>query len=1120
MPEARRAPDAAQRERALDPARSFIVQAPAGSGKTELLIQRYLVLLARVEQPESVVAITFTRKAAGEMRRRVLDALASASGPAPDAPHEALTHRLARAVAARDAARLWRLSENPSRLNIRTIDSLSASLTGRMPWLSRLGAPPEVTADASALYAEAARRTVALLSGDALSPHLERVLLHLDNNASALEALLANMLARRDQWLRHLAGVQPAEARPVLEGSLRNVIGESLARLRAAVPAELAHEIVALAAHAARNVDAGDPIAACAGLVALPAAGVEEFEAWRGLAKLLLTDEGGWRKPGGVKRTIGFPPQYPLQKQWFQELLASLGEHEEFRLRLAEIPKLPPHAYDPQQWEALEAVVPVLLAAAAQLLLVFSERGQVDFTEVSLRALQALGEEDEPTDLGLAFDARIEHLLVDEFQDTSVTQFELLRRLTAGWQADDGRTLFAVGDPMQSIYRFREAEVGLFLRAAREGLPQVPLDPVQLTTNFRSEQGIVDWVNRVFPGVLAQADDVVRGAVRFAASEAVHGAGSEPAVSVHPFLAKDDNAEAARVVEIVRQARQRDSAARIAILVRARAHIPWILRALRDAGICYRAVEIDQLAEVAITEDLLALTRALLNPADRIAWLALLRAPWCGLTLDDLHALASDDPEGAIWNLMHDAERLAALSADGRARLLRVRAALAAALAHRGPSLRRWVEGVWMSLGGPASAVNPGDLETAQAFFDLLEGAEQGGDADTDALAGRMEGLFAAADPEAGESLQVMTMYKAKGLEFDIVILPGLDRWVRGDEPRLLAWLERPGEYGPDLLLAPVKPAGTESDRLYDYVKAIEKAKADNEVGRLLYVGATRAKRQLHLLGRAAWDSAAATLVAPHRRSLLAKLWPAVKDEFAAAVARALPSAVAAPAAGAVAVSSPPIRRLVSGWVLPDPPRAVAVEAAEAMVERHAPAFEWVGDTLRHVGTVVHRVLHQVAIEGLAAWDEAHAGARRPAFEAALRRLGVPRSELAGAAAAVERAVLNTLTDPRGRWILGEHDGAQSEYALSGLAGATLLSVRIDRTFVDDAGARWIVDFKTSTHAGGDLRAFLDNELERYREQMTRYAGLMGRLDSRPIRMGLYFPLLTAWREYEAVAAA
>src|SRR5512142_3275600 len=103
MPEA---PDAAERACALDPRASFIVQAPAGSGKTELLIQRYLVLLARVERPESVVAITFTKKAAGEMRRRVLDALAQAAATIepPTEPHKALTWRLARAVRDRDIA--------------------------------------------------------------------------------------------------------------------------------------------------------------------------------------------------------------------------------------------------------------------------------------------------------------------------------------------------------------------------------------------------------------------------------------------------------------------------------------------------------------------------------------------------------------------------------------------------------------------------------------------------------------------------------------------------------------------------------------------------------------------------------------------------------------------------------------------------------------------------------------------------------------------------------------------------------------------------------------------------------------------------------------------------------
>src|SRR5207253_3724806 len=128
----------------------------------------------------------------------------------------------------------------------------------------------------------------------------------------------------------------------------------------------------------------------------------------------------------------------------------------------------------------LEAIGGVLRPAIAQLKLVFQARGQVDFTEVAQRALLALGKEGEPTDLALALDYRIRHLLIDEFQDTSISQYELVARLTEGWEAGDGRTLFAVGDPMQSIYRFREAEVGLFLEARRGGIGTVELEQIEL----------------------------------------------------------------------------------------------------------------------------------------------------------------------------------------------------------------------------------------------------------------------------------------------------------------------------------------------------------------------------------------------------------------------------------------------------------------------------------------------------------------------------------------------------------------------------------------------------------------------------------------------------------------
>ena len=124
-------PDIEARERALDPGASFIVQAPAGSGKTELLTQRYLRLLSTVESPEQILAITFTRKAAAEMRSRVLQALADAAGPPPDSAHKRSSWELARTARAADEQRQWRLAEHPARLRIQTIDALNASLARR-----------------------------------------------------------------------------------------------------------------------------------------------------------------------------------------------------------------------------------------------------------------------------------------------------------------------------------------------------------------------------------------------------------------------------------------------------------------------------------------------------------------------------------------------------------------------------------------------------------------------------------------------------------------------------------------------------------------------------------------------------------------------------------------------------------------------------------------------------------------------------------------------------------------------------------------------------------------------------------------------------------------------------
>jgi len=1071
--------DSAARRRALDPSASFIVQAPAGSGKTELLIQRYLKLLETVETPDAVIAITFTRKAAGEVRSRVLEALRAAeTGLTQETEHERVTFEIARQVIEHDRRQSWNLPRNPVQLRIETIDALCASITRRMPWLARFGAMPEISEKAEDLYREAARNTLR---------HVERghaavsfLLLHLDNDFAAAERLIAQMLERRDQWLRH-TGVNPdfTRVRAELEQSLQRLILGELQSLCAGFDDDVAREIVAL-----RRLER------------FPEARLDDLDLWTTVADLLLTSNSGWRKR--VSASIGFSPNHPL-KHRVEQLLARLQANDQLLKALKRFRDLPPPCFSDSQWLAMEAAVSVLTLAVGELQLVFRERGRVDFAELSIRASEALGRLDSPTDLALALGYRIQHILVDEFQDTSFTQFELLEKLTAGWEPGDGRTLFLVGDPMQSIYRFRQADVSLFLRAKQNGIGSIHLEPLALSVNFRSDAALVEWTNQTFSAILPPQEDIESGAVTHSASVA-GTARNDAKIEVHAFL--DENDEAASVIELVRSAAD----GKVAILVRARTHLPAIVGLLKRHNIAFQAIEIDQLGERPVIEDLMALTLALLHPADRVSWLAVLRAPWCGLTLADLHALVTQvapDHRSTIWDLLH--RQPLQISDDGARRIGRIMPVLEQAIAERGRlPLRDCVQGVWLRLGGPACVEHETALDDAGAYFDLLEGLQEGADlADFSWFHEQVNALFAQPDAKAGDRLQLMTIHKAKGLEFDSVILPGLDAPTRQEEQRLVLWLEQRGE----LLLAPVSETGLETDAIYKYLSRIDRRKGEHETARLLYVATTRARRRIDLLGVVKIKDDG-SIAEPAAGSFLRLLWPTVAASF---------TNLSAVSRSTEARGPNRIRRIAADWMVPGPPPEVTWVRREIESIKPAPiTFEWVGDRLRYAGTALHSFLQKIAREGLQAWDETRVLSHRAAFQAVLANLGVAPAELTEAAQQVETGLLRTLRDPRGRWILGAHADAESESQITGLLDGKLYEIVIDRTFVDESGVRWIIDYKTSAHEGSDLEGFLDTEKERYRAQLERYARLIVQRDDRPIRLGLYFPLLGEWREWAA----
>jgi len=1109
--------DAAAREAALYPRRSFIVQAPAGSGKTTVLTQRYLKLLAGVDEPEQVLAITFTRKAAGEMRERVQRALAG--DIAVRSPADQLTLDLARAARARAEQRGWGLDESAARLRIQTIDSFNGYLANAMPITSRSGFGRTVADEPGDLYLAAARETLQLAEEDPeFRPAFERILRRIDDQWSHLERLIAEMLPRRSEWLPNLPQLSGEALVPRIEQSLLEIVTDELAQAAAQLPADFLLQACALARFAAQHVDSErEPdIANWREATHALVATVEDLPRWRGIAALALTKENAARRR--LTRNEGFPADDArarvLRDDWLEALVVLAPER---LAALATIRSLPPTTVPERERGALDALARLLLLAAQELTRLFDVYGECDHTQIAGAARQALTEDSSPTPLAERLGTRLTHILVDEFQDTSREQYDLLRTLTREWSPGDGNTLFLVGDPMQSIYGFRNAEVGRFSTVRAAGLPTVALEPLELRRNFRSAPSLVDWCNQTFARVFPLADDVRRSAVRHLASVAARtNLQGEPCI--HRVAGHDAaRAESDAVGDLIAALRRTRPDESVAVLASTRAHLRGIRAALASRDVPFIGVNLEPLADVPVVRDLEALARALDSPLDRVAWLAVLRAPFVGLSLPDLTRVSEAAGDAPITGALLG--EIPGLSPDGNARLMRARPVLLAGWSGREREARaHLVERVWLALDGPSAYAQPAELAHARRFLAALD------EEDRKRLRGRppdltrlMNRLYAE-DPAQPGAVSLMTIHGAKGLEFDHVFVVGVGRATRGSESRLLNWLEIPREQGGDhLLMAPIRVRGDDDagddDAINEYLRLLLRERERAERTRQAYVALTRAKRSLHVFVHPnSRDSAGVREYFPRTGTLLHNLWPALGADM-----HAFPMVGDDASVENIEPVTVQTRRRLRATPAPivTPPDVVARgELLPVAGDEEDIEFSWVRQTARRVGTVVHEALERFGSGQLPAVAELARLA--PRLESRLAALGV---EAVAARAGTERALAAlraTLEDPKGRWLFdASHRDAQSELALTGLRGGDIVNAVIDRTFVDRDGTRWIVDFKTSPHEGGNLEGFLDDQALRYAAQMRRYAHLARELGPEPVRAGLYFPLLSAWREVD-----
>jgi len=850
-------PDEQTRNAALDTHRSFHLEAPAGSGKTWLLTGRFLRLLAEIDHPHEIVALTFTNKAAGEMRQRIRDFLSmEKKGEVSQYPYEQIL--LEAASAARERQPAYRL-QAPDGLRIMTFHGFCLHLVQRAPLEASVPPGSIVMPDEEQqqLRTQVAARTIRDLlyrpSGDPLRQAVENRLLRLNNNWLALRDELADLLEKRDLLddLLTLMGRHPdkEQLEEILTGRL-----ESLLKLRLD-KCLTAFELTSLGSNWSKFVghlqEHGAEVAERLPEILPPAEG-SELEKWQKIATTLTTLEGKPRKRLGP--AAGFYQGFS-NTTWaatVQELSPESLEN------LQSIKILPLLADGMANLDTLYDLVVVVGEALNRYRSICRQRRLLDYVELEQAALR-LFDQESPTDLQLFLDRKIKHFLVDEFQDTSRSQWLLLQHLCSGWQADSDRTLFVVGDPKQSIYAFRKAEVSLFLEATK-GLPlpgqdPFPLESLQLLANFRSHPRLVHWHNQIFAQtIMSKADDEADEVVHVSAEALVTPTPEQLSLTLFSPENQLDHPREAEAEwlgqAVLHELEHLSSGEKIGILLFARTHLPLYLQGLQAAGV---AVRVQEGAPLLLQREVLHLrqiTHALVRPQDDLAWAALLRAPWSKLTLDQFVQVASQSEPSWLDKIKTFKEDFSVMAKVWQA-MTKARQRLGRDI------LAELVENVWVELDGPETVASTGStagVANCRSYLDILAQAEQGLPEETLVKAEMLlQNAYAPPDPGAAPSpVELMTVHRAKGLEFDVVFLPFLD-WNplsggRFSQPPYL--VERlPGSRGEHLIAMAPDRRRQKTAGLYKMLRDIGSKKKAAEAKRIFYVAVTRARRSLYLSG-------------------------------------------------------------------------------------------------------------------------------------------------------------------------------------------------------------------------------------------------------------------------------
>ena len=1117
--------DAAIRTEALNYKHSYVVSAPAGSGKTELLIQRFLTLLTTVTQPESVLALTFTNKAAAEMQNRVHTYLLAQEPPDINS-NKHVTWRIAQKVKQCDAKFGWNLLQNTSKLKICTLDSFCMQIVKNMPITSELGKTPTISTEPEKIYHQAVYNFHQhIAKNSSIYESFNKVLLHFKLDSIKVNALLAELLQNREQWINWIMQfkkLSSLEQKSYLESILQTIVANELAYANSMLPDKIKTKIYEILTECVRNKVKLNTDYNLNYLISVTPFPSNDIAVWKLLTEIIFTKNNKLRKKFTAQQ--GFPSAsetndlelkklYTKHKADMAELIQALTRDN--ITQLLHIHTIPwPVSYSQSEYDFLYAIISLLPHLMAELMVEFRRRQEVDYIYISQTAIAALSSNGNP-ELDGCFNNNIKHLLIDEFQDTSSSQYNLLQILTSHWTPSEN-SIFIVGDPMQSIYKFRQANVSLFMHVQKNGFnDHFFLKSLQLNSNFRSNASLIAWINSLFKKLSPNIADIYKGNTIYYPSTATIPP-VDDAVKWYVNTALHSYKNIIHCVQSILANYPGDS---IAILVRSRNKVSNIIQELRQANISVSAIEIESLMDYPIIQDLLILTKALYSPTDKIAWLSLLRTPWCGLMLDDISMLTKSSDCLVIEAINLAIDNKINISKDGYQRLQYLHLCLKDSQSWQEDRLAVKVRKLWRKLDNGYPSTYAKNNIYLDMFFNIINQYEN----DIENIENKLARSYID-NVNTKSCIDIMTIHKAKGLEFDHVLLPDLSAHIRTSSKPLLIWDENLSSNGTNNML--FAPYSTSNAKIYNFLYEREKIKFAHENKRLLYVATTRAKKHLHIFAHINNTEGQTNKLPPATNGSLLSLIQQYDSHNILKSSRQQQAET-----NSISSKETPLKSNhgscakqngtddIDNSVALD--HSLTVQRYRNIPQYHPPeqdseniACAWQEPTKRAVGEIVHAILAEMAQKPLAN----HSYLTTEKCIHLLASKSVPAPQLLNAASDVMLAINNMLSNKKFRWILDyRHKNSLCENSISGYIDNTIQHRVIDRTFIDKKNHRWIIDYKLTHYRNNkfsQLHDFINEQANIYKEQLINYSKFFQN-ERRTIKMALCFPLLNKLYVYK-----